>query len=332
MHTRTEGLRSPSPMPASGPWLAVSALLFLLVAEVLAPVPARAERWLCPDCPKEVVDRPRGAPLVCPGCGTSYTVPELAPPVAYINVSTRDTEIAFIPRADSCRVFRPDGLEALVDRIGAPGAKDTLWVPWILVEWYIPRMRLLKLTDGRELGTDYPKEMTYCPSPPKFAYEVSDSLTMPGRPAMAIKEQGEYSLAEFFIIAFTPEARDSARVRFIKEVEAGKHPRLPRTQPHVLNVPTVVTPASLARPDLKAEAVIEVRVHERRGIIGAHVLKSSGQAVLDREALRLAQMVSFSTAGELGVMVPSWVEVHVYYEGAGGRVEVTPAKNGFWRR
>jgi hypothetical protein len=24
--------------------------------------------------------------------------------------------------------------------------------------------------------------------------------------------------------------------------------------------------------------------------------------------------------------------VHVYYEGAGGRVEVTPAHNGFWRR
>lgn len=325
MHMRTEGSFFRSSTPTAGCRLVVRVLLFLLAVAPLLAVTARAERWICPDCPTEVVQRERGAELVCPGCGTHYSVPEMAPPVAYINVSTRDTDIAWFPRADSCRIFRPDGLEAVDD-------EGPIWVPWILVDWYIPRMRLMRLLDGREMKTDYAKDVNYCPSPPKFAYEVTDSLTMPGRPAMAIKEQGEYSLAEFFIIAFTPEARDSARVRFIKEVEAGKHPRLPRTQPHVLNLPTAAAPPSVAKPDLKAEAVVEVRVHERRGIIGARMLKSAGDAVLDRDAMRLAQSVSFSTAGELGVMVPSWVEVHVFYEGTGGRVEVTPARKGFWRR
>jgi hypothetical protein len=284
-----------------------------------------AERWICPDCPSEVVERERGAELVCPGCGTHYSTIDMAPPVAYVNVSTRDTEVSWFPRADSCRIYRPDGVEGLDDQ-------GAIWVPWTAVEWYIPRMRLLRLIDGRELSTDYAKDPKYCPSPPKFAYEVTDSLTFPGRPATAIKEQGEYSLAELFIVAFTPEARDSARVRFIKEVEAGKHPRLPRTEPRVMQLPTVAAPPSAAKLTLKAEAVVEVRVHERRGLIGAHMLKRTGDPALDGDAMRLAQSISFSTAGELGVMVPSWVEVHVYYEGTGGRIEVTPARNGFWRR
>lgn len=301
------------------------ARLVLLAAMLVMAIPVHAERWICPDCPSEVVERVRGAELVCPGCGTHYSTTQMAPPVAYINVSTRDTEVSWFPLADSCRIFRPDGVEAS-DREGV------VWVPWTAVEWYIPRMRLLKLIDGRELATDYAKDRDYCPSPAKFAYEVSDSLTIPGRPATAFKQQGEYSLAELFIVAFTPEARDSARVRFIKEVEAGKHPRLPRTEPRVTHLPSVAAPPSAAKADLKAEAVIEVRVHESRGIIGARALKRIGVPALDSDAMRLAQSVTFSTAGELGVMVPSWVEVHVYYEGTGGRVEVTPARHGFWRR
>jgi TonB family protein len=292
---------------------------------MVTAIPAHAERWICPDCPSEVVERARGAELVCPGCATHYAATEMTPPVAYINVSTRDTEVSWFPLADSCRIYRPDGVEGLDDQ-------GAIWVPWTAVDWYIPRMRLLRLIDGRELGTDYAKDSKYCPSPPKFAYEVTDSLTFPGKPATAFKQQGEYSLAELFIVAFTPEARDSARVRFIKEVEAGKHPRLPRTEPHVMHLPSVAAPPSAAKSDLKAEAVVEVRVHEGRGIIGAHLVKSTGVAALDSDAMRLARSVSFSTAGELGVMVPSWVEVHIYYEGTGGRVEVTPAHNGFWRR
>jgi TonB family protein len=324
MRTRTD---SPSPHIILRDARRGVAWAGLLVLAILCgpAATARAERWICPDCPSEVVERARGAELVCPGCGTSYSIPEMAPPVAYVSVSTRDTEVSWFPRADSCRIYRPDGVES-VDATGA------VWVPWTAVEWYIPRMRLLKLIDGRELATDYAKDPVYCPSPPKFAYEVTDSLTLPGRPASSFKEQGEYSLAELFIVAFTPEARDSARVRFKKEVEAGKHPRLPRTEPRVLNLPAVATSPEVARPDLKAEAIVEVRVHERRGIIGARLTKSTGNPALDKDALRLAQSCSFSTAGELGVMVPSWVEVHVHFEGTGGKIEVTPAKNGFWRR
>jgi hypothetical protein len=325
MHMCSDRRNLPVCPPWASPRLVVSALLLLLAVASLAAAPACAERWICPDCPGEVVERERGADLVCPGCGTHYTVAEMAPPVAYVNVSTRDAEVSWFPRADSCRIYRADGVEC-VDEKGA------IWAPWILVDWYIPRMRLLRLLDGREMKTDYAKDPVYCPSPPRFAYEVTDSLTLPGKPVSAFKEKGEYSLAELFIVAFTPEARDSARVRFIKEVEAGKHPRLPRTEPRVLRLPTVAAPPSAVKPDLKAEAVVEVRVHERRGIIGAHLVKGTGVPALDTEAVRLAQSVSFSTAGELGVMVPSWVEVHVRYEGAGGSIEVTHARNGFWRR
>jgi TonB family protein len=324
MRTRTDGSTPASPAGVVRRRLPAPAWLLLALA-LITVIPAHAERWICPDCPSEVVERARGAELVCPGCGTHYAPTEMAPPVAYINVSTRDTEVSWFPLADSCRIYRPDGVEGLDDQ-------GAIWVPWTAVEWYIPRMRLLRLIDGRELATDYAKDLTYCPSPPKFAYEVTDSLTFPGKPATAFKQQGEYSLAELFIVAFTPEARDSARVRFVKEVEAGKHPRLPRTEPHVMRLPSVAAPPSVAKADLKAEAVVEVRVHESRGIIGAHMVKSAGVAALDSDAMRLAQSVSFSTAGELGVMVPSWVEVHVHYEGTGGRVEVTPAHHGFWRR
>jgi TonB family protein len=325
MHMRSDQWNFPACQSWVRPRLVVPALLFLVAVASLAAAPARAERWICPDCPNEVVERARGADLVCPGCGTRHTVADMAPPVAYVNISTRDTELSWFPHADSCRIYRADGVECIDD-------KGAIWAPWTLVDWYIPRMRLLRLLDGREMKTDYAKDPSYCPSPPKFAYEVSDSLTLPGRPPSVFKDKGEYSLAELFIVAFSPEARDSARVRFIKEVEAGNHPRLPRTEPRVVQLPPVAAPPSAVKPDLKAEAVVEVRVHERRGIIGARLLKSAGVAALDTEALRLAQRCSFSTAGELGVMVPSWVEVHVHYDGAGGNIEVTPARNGFWRR
>jgi hypothetical protein len=193
-------------------------------------------------------------------------------------------------------------------------------------------MRLARLTDGREVRTDYAKDPHYCPEAPKFSYEVSDSISMPGRPASVFREQGQYSLAELFIVAFTPESRDSARVRFVAEVEAGKHRRLPRTEPRVSRLPEVVTPAALARPDLRAETVLEIRVHEKRGIIGAHVVQGSGSEELDRYALSLAPLCSLSPAGELGVPVPCWVRLRVKFEGAAGSVSIEPAPKGFWRR
>ena len=207
MRMRTVG-STPATHGGVARWWALLPAQLLLALTLMTAIAAHAERWICPDCPDEVVERARGAELVCPGCGTHYATAEMAPPVAYVNVSTRDTELSWYPLADSCRIYRPDGVEGL-DGQGA------IWVPWTAVEWYIPRMRLLRLIDGRELSTDYAKDSKYCPSPPKFAYEVTDSLTLPGRPATAFKQKGEYSLAELFIVAFTPETRDSARVRFI---------------------------------------------------------------------------------------------------------------------
>lgn len=304
-----------------GRWAAL-ALLALLSA-----IPCRAERWLCPDCPDEIAERPLGSAILkCPKCKASYNSVELTPPLCYANVSTRDTELVWSLDPVNCRIYKADGLETF------PVPGDTLWVPWIMVDWFIPRMRLVRLTDGRELRTDYAKDRVFCPEAPKFSYEVSDSLVLPGRPPTVFKDQGEYSLAELFIVAFTPEARDSARVRFVREVETGKHPRLPRTEPRVMRLPDVVTPPEEVKPGLKAETVLEVRVHENRGIIGVHLVEGSGNAALDSHALALAQRCSFTTAGELGVPVPSWVRLRVRFDGPGGSIEVEPAPNGFWRR
>ena len=304
--------------------------VWIFLGGALSAGPAAAvERWLCPDCPGEVVERTEGSALLaCPQCKVSYTMAELSPPLCYANVSTRDTELTWNLNPENCRMYKPDGLETFTEQ------GDTLWVPWIMIDWFIPRMRLVRLNDGRELHTDYAKSHPggSCPEAPRFAYEVTDSLSMPGRPASILKDSGEYSLAELFIVAFTPEARDSARVRFVREVEAGLHKRLPRTEPHVLKLPEVVTPASVARPDLVAETELDVRVHERRGVIGIHVVKGSGNPELDRSAISAAQGCSFSTAGELGVPVPCWVRVRVKFEGARGSVTVEPAPNGFWRR
>jgi TonB family protein len=303
------------------------AWILLLLLGGAGSASARVERWLCPDCPGEVVERAAdSATHACPKCKVSYSMAELSPPLCYASVSTRDTELAWNLNPDNCRIYKMDGLETFAEN------GDTLWVPWIMIDWFIPRMRLVKLTDGRELHSDYAKDKVYCPEAPKFAYEVTDSLSMPGRPFQVFKDAGEYSLAELFIVAFSPAARDSARVRFVKEIEAGKHPRLPRTQPHVIHLPDVKAPAMLATPQLKAETIIDAHVHERRGIIGLHVVKGSGKPELDQAALTFAQSCSFSPAGELGVPVPCWVRLHVKFEGMGGIVEVEPAPNGFWRR
>jgi TonB family protein len=287
---------------------------------------ARAERWLCPDCPNEIVQRaPDAKDLVCPGCGKTYTQEELIPMVAYINSRTRDTEISWVPQPEDCAVFRIDGMEAN-DESGP------IWVPWSLVDYFIPRFEVVRLTNGRNLTTDYPRSKERCPGPPPFLFEVTDSLSLPGSPGSVFKQEMSETMAELFIVAFTPEGRDSARVRFIKEVEAGKHPRLPRTQPHVMRVPDAHVPPAVAKPNLKAETLVQVRVHENRGIIGMHMVKGSGNLLLDQEALRVARGCSFTTAGELGVGVPSWVQVRVSFEGDSARAVVEPAPGGFWRR
>lgn len=302
-------------------WCVGLALLFFLLGSA-----AGAEPWLCPDCPDQVVDRPAGSKeLVCPACGRTYTVDQLAPLVAYVDSRTRDTEIPWVVQSDSCDIFRLDGLQAF------DGKGGVVWVPWTLVEWYIPRMRLLKLTSGRELMTDYPKGDVTCVSPPKFIFEVADSVSFPGQNAQLRKQRQEETMAELFIVAMTPEARDSARVRFINEVESGKQPRLPRTQPQLYRAAQVPVPPQAAKEGWKGETLIEVKVHEHTGLLVERLLQSSGHPELDQAALNAIRYSSFFPGGEMGVPVPAWLDVRVVFDGAKGRMEAVKAPHAFWR-
>jgi TonB family protein len=303
----------------------LATLVFLAVLVCLSGK-AGADRWICPDCPDQTVERAPDSPeLVCPECGKTYQTMDLIPPIAYINSRTRDTEISWVVQADSCPLFREDGLQALDDQ-------GIVFVPWSMVEWYIPRMRLLKLTNGREMHTDYPGRNAICPNPPPFLFEVADSTSLPGQAPSVFQNEMSESMAELFIVAFTPEGRDSARVRFIEEVEGGKQPRLPRTEARLSAPPGVRVPPGAAKADLKADAIVELRIHERRGTTAMRLVKSAGDPLLDEEAMRVARQAHFTTAGEMGVGVPSWTRLHVFFEGTTGRVSVESAPNGFWRR
>lgn len=301
-------------------------LILTLLLSLVWTSSARAERWLCPGCPDEVVERAADSPeLVCPGCGTTYEKFDLIPGVAYINSRTRDTEISWTVIPENCPLFRPEGLQAL-DDVGE------VYVPWSMVEWYIPRMRILMLTSGREMKTDYPGRNTICPNPPPFLYELADSTDFPGQPRTEVKFEVSETMAELFIVAFSPEGREAARARFIEEVESGKQPRLPRTQPRLYKDPEVRVPEAASKANLKAEAIIEVHVHEKRGTIGLRVIQPAGEPSLDQEAMRVARQTFFGTAGEMGVAVPAWVRIHFYFEGTTARAVVEPAPQGFWRR
>ena len=306
------------------------ALLVLVLLLAWGQLPALAEPWLCPDCPNEIVDRPAGAKeLVCPGCGKTYSLADLTPPVMYINSRTRDAEVAWVVESDTCDMFRMDGFQAFDDKGG------TVWVPWSAIDWYIPRMELVKLHSGKELTTDYPRggETTRCVSPPKFSFEVSDSLNYPGQAPTTRKYRQDENMADLFIVAVSPEERDSARARFINEVETGKRPRLPRTQPTIYHQSTPATPPPQAvKEGWKGETLLEVHVSDGSGVLGLRTLQSSGHPELDKIALDAARWTGYLTAGEMGVPVPAWVRVRVTFDGAQVTMKTEKSPNGFWRR
>jgi hypothetical protein len=309
----------------------ISLLVGLLGAALVArPSPASAERWICPDCPDSVVERPEGATtLECPGCGKSYTQVDLAPPVAYINFRTRDAEVAWMCETapEKCTMYRFDGIKA------EDGKGGDVWVPWSAVYWFIPRQRILKLINGKELHTDYAMTPERCPEPSRFTFDTTDSLIIPGQAPSALPEHNkDVSLADLFYIAMSPEARDSARVRFIKEVEAGKHPRLPRTHARLYYpAPVQLTPQMVALK-FKGETLYEIRVHENRGTVKMRLLKSCGKGDFDMVAQNAIRSSVFVPGGEMGVGVPSWTKAKVVFDGAGGaKVEEEDDPQGFWR-
>ncbi len=304
--------------------LLLSAAVGILAAMAGTP-DARAAQWLCPGCTDEIVERAQDAPsLECPNCGIEYTSFELSPTLAFINAATRDTETAWVVHVHDCDRFHTDGLQAFLPQ-------GTVWVPWSMVDWFIPRMRILRLRDGREVATDYPLDRAYCARPPKFLYELTDTLDVPGRPFQILTEEREASIAELFIVAFSPEGRDSARVRFIREIEAGLHPRLPRTYPRVYRHTTVRIPPGIVEDGWTGEALFDIRLHERRGLIRMNLLTGTGDERLDDIARQALRQSSFGVAGELGVGVPSWQRVRVCFEGDSSRVEIEPGDQGFWR-
>lgn len=304
----------------------VPAVLALWILTVLVPVSGvQAAPWLCPGCMDEVVERaPDAGTLECPRCGIGYTHFELSPSLAFINAATRDTETAWVVQVFDCDRFHTDGLQAFLPQ-------GTVWVPWSMVDWYIPRMRILKLKDGRELRTDYPSDRVECVEPPTFLYEFADTVDVPGRPFEILSDQREASIAELFIVAFSPEARDSARVRFIREVESGLHPRLPRTYPRLYRQTTVRIPPGVVEEGWTGEALFDVRLHERRGLIRARMLSGTGNQTVDGLALQALRQSSLGVAGEMGVGVPTWQNVRVHFAGDSSRVEIEPGDGGFWR-
>lgn len=293
--------------------LAVAAAL-----PVLAAIPAAvcAEPWLCPVCQVEIIERPDSAAVLdCPRCKLALPSEDLRWTVGYLAVRTRPAEVVWDPEPE-CGIFRKDGLLAYRAKLQGP----TVWVPWSAVDYYIPRQRILRLTSGQELGTPYAKGPD-CEEPPMFIVSLADSTgDFSGTRSLRTTPREE-DMAATFIVARNAVARDSARVRFIKEVETGKHPRLPRTEPQALRLASPTVPADHATAT--ATVILRARISDRGGVLKVSRLKGSGVPEIDRAALMALYRSSFLSGGEMGVGVPACMDVT--YSFVDGQATVTAA-------
>lgn len=285
--------------------------------------PGATETWLCPVCQIERIQRPQGATtLTCPRCRVTLGTEDLRIPVAYICLRTRPTQTVWTLMPE-CEIFRTDGLRA-IDKGIRP-----IWIPWSAVDYYIPRQRILRLTSGVEFLTPYAKSTEECPDPPLLIATIADSVGdyLHGRSLRT--ETREEDLATAFIVARSPTARDSARVRFISEVESGKHPRLPRTQPTALRVSTPTVPSSAAQDS--AEVVLEVRISDRGGVLKVNRIQGSGNPEIDQAALLAAYRSGIVYGGEMGVGVPCSMILRFHFNHGTATGEAEPAKPPMWR-
>ncbi len=305
-------------LPNGRAWLWVGIFLLVGFGSV------QAETWVCPDCYVQTERAAGNAGLDCNECGAAYVADELSWLIGFIDYRTRPAETSWVVLPEECDIYRPDGLQAF-DSNG-----NELWVPWIGVEFYIPRMRLLVLRDGQELTTDYCKGPT-CPKPPVFTFEITDQIRIAGEQEREQTREVEADLAELFIMARSEEAREKATARFIEEVESGKHPRLPRTDARAVREATPRIPTSLAGNDLNHDVVVHVRAGERGQLFELKLLKSCGNEELDQAALRAARSSGYFTAGELGVPVPSNLELHYAFRGQGVETNVVVPSNAIWQ-
>jgi TonB family protein len=83
---------------------------------------------------------------------------------------------------------------------------------------------------------------------------------------------------------------------------------------------------------MTGEALIEARVHERRGTVRVRLLSGTGDVALDQAALQVVRGTRFHVAGEMGVGVPSWLRVRAVFDGEVGRLSAEESPDAFWRR
>ena len=297
--------------------------VFLLAAAALAilAVPALADTWLCPVCQVQQIERAEGdSILTCPQCKVSLSETDLRIPIAYLSVRTRPTEVVWnlVPE---CGIFKNDALLAY-------GDKKPIWVPWSAIEYYIPRQRILRLTSGKELGTPYSKGPE-CLAPPKLFVTIADSVGDFSKGYSVQAEPREEELSAVFVVARSKAARDSARVRFIREVDAGKHPRLPRSQPQAVRLATPTVPASAMQDS--ADVVLRARIKETGAILRVDRIKGSGKSELDQAALMAAYRSALIVGGEMGVGVPCSLDLTFHFRKGTATAEAAPSKPPMWR-
>jgi hypothetical protein len=305
--------------------------LFVTIAAVLAiatvtPVQAaETETWLCPICQVQEIQREVGSKeLHCPACDITMTHEDLKLPVAYLSSRTRPTSAVWnvVPE---CGIFRDDGL-------AAQGAnRRPIWIPWSAVEYFLPRMRIVRLRGGAEFQTPFAQSDADCPADeqPKFIVTVADSAgDFRGNRSLRTRAVEE-KMVTLFIVANSRATLDAARQRFIEEVETGKHPRLPRTPPQARNLPLPGVPPSAANDSL--DVVLEARVGDQGYILKVNRMKGSGNDDVDRAAVIAALRAAIVYGGEMGVGVPCSMVLTYHFNRGTVTAEAKPAEPPMWR-
>ncbi len=261
--------------------------------------------------------------MTCPRCEITLGAADLRMGTAYISIRTKPTEVSWnlVPE---CGIFRNEGLLAYAS------SNRMIWVPWSAVDYYIPRQRILRLTSGKELQTPYARtrEDGNCYNPPVIVATCADSIGDWTRTRAITLTNYEETLSSLYLVARSPTARDSARVRFIRGVEAGLFPRLPRTLPSVRTVPLPAVPPSLGADS--AVVILQLRVNEQGRKLKVNRLHGSGNPDVDAAALRAALAAPVVVGGEMGIGVPSSVDLTYRFGHGKVTAEAAASNPPFW--
>ncbi len=303
---------------------AAAVVLLAACMSALVTAIAAAETWLCPVCQTERIEREPNTPLTCPKCKITFAPSDLELPVAYLSVRTRPTEVVWA-LSPECGIFRNEGLLVFEPKQTHP----TLWVPWSAMDYYIPRQRILRLTSGQEFLTPYAQSDDLCKEPPQLICTLADSTgDFLGRRSIRTLTKTE-ALSVVFLVARSPDAREAARDRFVKEVTTGKHPRLPRTNPTFHHIAVPMVPTSAANDS--ADVVLEVRVDELGQIMKVDRIQGSGNPEIDQAALIAARRSSIYPGGEMGAGVPSSAVITYHFRRGTVTSDGVPADPPMWR-